>query len=216
MKKIIALILIVFMCLAFVACDEDEELENPSDETNEISDKKLLTKYDDVTIIKYSKFGKCIKEVIDLTTENWQDYLKILTYTEEVVEKDAFGEIISKTQVERRVLGIETEDYYRLEDCVVEFKHNQTGEIRLFQFNYDDGEIENPEFDLKDYICTRIIGKLYIVYIPEEAIILSDPYFPNSFSIGDRGFRSPYQINLYTHYIYHNGTENWTEKYLGK
>lgn len=224
MKKIIALILIAVMCLSFVACDEEEDFDdtNESDENgssnsdSSINSNNLLTKYNGITIIKYSKFGKCITDVIELTIDNWQDYLKIITYTEEKVEKDAFGEIISTTQVERTTFGIETENYYRFEECVIEFKNTETEALTVFQFDFNDGYISDPEFDLTDYVCTRVKGKIYIVSIPEKALITDDPDFnyPLSFSIGDRAFRSPYEINPHTHYIYHNGTENWEEKYM--
>ncbi len=214
MKKVLALLLAALMCLSFVACEEEEEPEE-----------LLLTNDEGLVMINEHRFGECIDEVVELTVENFKDYFDVISYTETVVEKDAFGEVVSTQEVEHRILCVKTEKYHRYEDVVIELKNKETEELIVFEeipcfLEYHRNFSSNPkkvkEFDISKYECTRIKGRIYFVTLPEEAVrSLEEEWgYDCGFVLGSLG--RPYRIDPFTKEIYHNGTENWQEKYMTK
>lgn len=214
MKKVVLLLLAALMCLSFVACDSENEKKTRIDK-----DSPLVIMYNDEPAINFYRFGECIDEVVELTVENFKDYFDVISYTETVVEKDAFGEVVSTQEVERRILGAKTEKYHRYEEVVIELKNTETDAKTIFDFEMYGKWVEG-DLDLDKCECTRIKGRIYFLTLPEEAVRSLQPEwgYECGFVVTDNAYGSGwlYQINPYTKEIHHNGGENWQEKYMTK
>lgn len=176
MRKILCLILALILSLSLCACGETEKPESDNttgdttlDEgTNKTEGEAMVLRDEEYgySFINQARFHELVEE-IELTTENWQDYIEVYSYTEETVEKDAFGEIVSTNTSTFYALGAKNNRYYHLREFVIEWKDKATGELIIRQ-----GEIVEAEsFDLDQYECTRIKGTLYLIDIPEEVEI---------------------------------------------
>lgn len=114
-------------------------------------------------------------ERIELTVDNWNEYIKEYSYDVDVVTKDAFGEITNTETVTVYRLGYGTGKYYCL-DATIELKHKETGEIVLFTSGNvanavkNIHAIDNKPFHLDDYECTRIQGYIYFINYSEEVM----------------------------------------------
>lgn len=119
MKKILALVLVAIMCLSLYACGDDERNDDdsrPLDTAvaggNASADTDWLVRNDTINV---AKLRECV-EIAELTTENWSEHFKVYTYsyTEEKVEIDAFGEIVSTETIthEGRAFGAGNERYH--------------------------------------------------------------------------------------------------------
>lgn len=108
---------------------------------------------------------------MELTTENWLDYIGVCSYTTEDVEKDAFGEIISVTTTKNYVLGAKNNQYYHLRDFVIALKDKSTEELTIYANSTgSNAPSVKEDFQLDQYVCTRIKGTLFLIDVPEEAI----------------------------------------------
>ena len=180
MKKALSLILALVLCLSLCACGNVEQNSQPqkpnSDNTSNDSasqtEGEALLLQDSVegTIINIRRFNE-LWETVELTTENWMDYIEVCTYTREKVERDAFGEIVSTETVTYHELGAKGDRYYNFRDFVIELKNKTTGELETYK-GTNDAWIPGVEedFRLDEYECTRIKGTIYFVDIPEEAV----------------------------------------------
>ncbi len=156
MKKIISLLLAVVMCLSLVACG------------GESKDSLILYK-DGVPHINIKKLPD-ILEIVELTTDNWKEYIKTYSYSIETVEKNAFDEVISTETTTYYQLGAGSERYHCFEDVAIELKNITTGDLIIYEFD-EAGEDDIPEdFNLNNYECTRIMGKLVFVNLPQESL----------------------------------------------
>ena len=117
-----------------------------------------------------------VKEHIDrveLTVDNWKDYVKEYSYEVEVIEKDAFGEITKQEKLTVYRLGYGTERYHCL-SATIELKHKETGDIVLLGGSLpvnsaiDINAVQLEPFHLDEYECTRIKGYMYFVDYPDE------------------------------------------------
>ena len=184
MKKALSLILALVLCLSLCACGEDvsngtsgtaDNKENPTTlATAGMGDVNADTDIDwfiRETQINTAKLPEYV-EIVELTTENWMEHLKVYSYsyTEEDVEKDAFGETVSAEPIthEGRAFGAGNEKYHYYDDVVIELKHKTTGELFVFDLEYGNGGFEpgndweiEEDFTLDDYECTRIKGSIY-------------------------------------------------------
>ena len=154
MKKALSLILALVMCLSLCACgggnnntQSDDKTPNPNDNTvtgEEVTDgttdnneRKPLIYYDadGAVHIDTEVFPECL-EYVDLTTDNWREYIKAYSYSyeEEKVEKDVFGEIISTEVVTHtgRVLAVDNERYHSHGVINIELKDKSTGELTIY------------------------------------------------------------------------------------
>ena len=221
MKKILALIFALILCLPLAACISNEKEDNII-QTNEIDDghenkdetapllfhtPNLFLEDTVVTIINKERFHECVDEVVELTTENWREYIQIITYTKDYLyKKDAFDDstIIPET-IEMRAYGINSDRYYTYDDVLIELKHIETGTVVLMEvsgIHLTDSSI-NPD----DYECLRIKGKVYFLTFPEEAIKWNEPFENNlaanmqgTIYVGDEWMWNNYYINAQTHY----------------
>ena len=186
MKKIISLLLVAVMCLSLIACGSgetpntnDNNNTNPSEQMNNESTTDTTdstagnTEIDDTETeiplividffggpcINYLRFPECV-EAVELTTDNWKDYIKVYSYSD-------------KTTTYYQ-LGAGNERYHQFDGVSIELKHISTGEVISYKFDFD-GEKGVPEdLNLDNYECVSIQGYLYFVDVPNEAIT-----FPN-------------------------------------
>lgn len=211
MKKIFALLLAVVMCLSMAACG---------------SEKDVVTGYevstgDATPALNLNVVNKHITRV-ELTVDNWRDYIKEYSYDVEIVEKDAFGEITKTEQVTVYRLGYGTEKYYCL-DAIIELKHKQTGEIATLgqmaaNLAMDIGVIQYEPFHLDEYECTRIKGYMYFIDYSEEVMkeVLnmhdrSSIYDENaSITVSNRGFDGVWFVDCEAKVI-ESGSDNWKD-----
>lgn len=191
MKKILALLLSAVMCLSLVACGggetpntngNNETLGNNSATNGTVDDTgNNNTETGDNTtenpVLLYDRNGDPyinkkiladLVETIELTTENWREYIKAYTYDIETVEKDAFGEIVSSETTSHYCLGAGNEQYHLFDGVAIELKDKATGELTIYEFSYNGISISD-DFNLENYECTRIQGYLYYLNFPDEA-----------------------------------------------
>lgn len=174
MKKALFYLLTIALCFALFACDD--EINDPSgnvgDEVagaTEQTEGEALVLYDEeegYTFINQNRFAEIV-EVIELSADNWMDYIGVVTYTEQIVQTDAFGEIVSTETKTVYTLGAKAEKCYYFYDFAIEFKDKTTGEMKI----YDRLDRFSEDFDLDQYECTRIKGKLCLIDVPKEAIM---------------------------------------------
>ena len=159
MKKVLSLILVLVLCLSLCACGGGKE---------------VVSGFDGTPALNYNLVAEHIDRV-ELTVDNWKEYIKEYSYDVEIVERDAFGEITNTETVTVYRLGYGTEKYYCL-DVTIELKHKESGEIVLFTSGNianavtDLRAIETKPFHLDEYECTRIKGYMYFINYPEEVI----------------------------------------------
>ena len=172
MKKALSLILALVMCLSLCACGDSADTPSTTDDNNNT----------DVSLIIYDKKGTpCLNarkidefvETIELTTDNWREYIKVYSYEVEKVKKDAFGEIVSTETITYNQLGAGNEQQHCFEDVVIELKDKATGEMITYVFDYA-GHIIKKEFNLDNYECIRIKGYLHFINFPEGTLSTSE------------------------------------------
>jgi len=187
--------------------------------TNVESDELVVLSSNGIKGINYGRFGECLT-VVSLTIDNWREYIDVLTYNEEFVRKDEFGEVISSGIATNRVLGVKTNKYYYFENCLIELKNVKTQATTIYSFLGKGlegwGNKMSEDFNLNDYECTRIKGKIYFVDLPKEVIYAPLPEwgYACGFMIIGTGMESPYEIQKEIKRIYPNGAEDWEEKYM--
>lgn len=189
MKKILVLVLATVMCLYFVACgkegtpDLDSSIDytpstNDSNEGNDASSAteetpNIIVSEDDGNLKINADLAKNLIKQIELTTDNWKDYLNVYSYVVEVVVKDAFGAVTETTTTLYRI-GYGTEQYYSLENFAIELQHKETGETFTYGTNAGLSTFIENIIDLDEYECTRIKGYLYLFEIPETVINMNE------------------------------------------
>lgn len=159
MKKILALLLAAIMSISLVACGGRRE---------------VVSGFEGTPALNLNTVGEHITRV-ELTVDNWKDYIREYSYDVEIVEKDAFGEITKAEKVTVYRLGYGTERYHCL-SATIELKHKETGEIVLLGKTLPSNIVEDicavqfEPFNLDEYECTRIKGYMYFIDYPEEVI----------------------------------------------
>ena len=83
MKKLFALLLAAVMCQSLVACGGGKSVVSGFEGTPALSMKSIADHI----------------ERVELTVDNWKDYIKEYSYDVEMVEKDAFGEITKREKM---------------------------------------------------------------------------------------------------------------------
>ena len=199
MKKIVVLLLAAIMCLSLVACGsgempntddnsvtqqgeplggesteseiKNETVDDAESTTTDGSNREeapFIVFYEDREWFNLIKF-KTDVEIIELTVENWKNYIKVCSY-------------------DRCLLGAGKERYHCFENVIMELKHKETGEVTTFEFDYDGYSVAN-DFSLDAYECTKIEGYLYYLNFPEDALA---PYeFINLAYVEEDGDVSP-------------------------
>ena len=195
MKKALSLILALVVCLTLCACDKSNQSEGqltePTNQDNnntvhiggnlDLNDQPLIMSIADGDgTINVEKLRKAV-EVVELTTENWKEHFKVYSYsyTEEKVEKDAFGEVVSTETIthDGYALGAGNERYHGYINLVIELKDKTTGELFIYETDGDDISVE-ADFNLDNYECTRIKGSICYLNIPIGEIPVEIWFYP--------------------------------------
>lgn len=195
MKKRI-LLLVIVLCGFLCSCGKSNS---------------LLIEEDGLTCINYDKFSEII-EPVELTKENWKDYIKFYSYEEKIIETDDFGEIVSTEIITHYSLGAGNERYHQFQDAVLELKNKETGELTIYNFGHQNEIDVDKGFDLDNYECTRIKGILYFVDLPKEVLYspLKQWDYDTGFMVCSRNSQTPYRVNSGSKGIGHNGSfENY-------
>ena len=213
MKRIISLFLLLAMCLSAAACGqhpgsqaEQEHAKTPAG----IIGRDMHGE----PCIKDKKAGKIIEKV-ELTADNWQDYIEVFSYEETTIERNTFGDVTTEYTLTYHLLGAKTQRYHTFsDDTAIEFIHKVTGERVVYEFHYTGARVEEG-FRLEDYAFSRIMGAIYFLDIPEEVIIRTqwgDDHGEASFKIGDASLVCTFYISIPTNTIKAYG--NTFEQYM--
>lgn len=213
MKRIFSLFLLLAMCLSVVACGQDPGSQAEQDRAKTpagVIGKDMKGE----VCIKEKNAGKIIEKV-ELTADNWQDYLEVFSYEQITIERDAFGEVISEDTRVVYLLGPKTQRYHTFsDDTAIEFYHKAIGERIVYEIAYDGARVDEG-FHLDDYEFSRIIGAIYFLDIPEEVIVRTqwgDDHGEATFKIGDTSLVQTFYISTPTNAVRAWG--NTFEKYM--
>ena len=213
MKKLIAWCVVMLLSISLVACGSSANNENSTGD-RKIPAGVVGKDLNGETCIKEKKFGTLIEKV-ELTADNWQDYLHLFSYDEVTIERDAFGEIVSEYTNPVTVLGVKSSRYHTFSShTAIELFHKETGGRKVYEFYYNGAHVD-AEFDLADYEFSRIQGEIYFFDIPEEVIIRTqwgDEHGEATFKIGDSSHARTFHIITYTNTIRLWGNE--FERYM--
>lgn len=155
MKKLLALLLAAVMCLSLAACGGGKEVVSGFDGTPALNEKTVRDHIDRV----------------ELTVDNWREYVKVYNYDVELVQKDSFGEITKSEKITITRIGYGTDRYHYL-DAIIELQHKQTGEKVIYGPASHLGKsfVLQDTINLDEYECTRIKGYLYFFDFSEEVL----------------------------------------------
>ena len=180
MKKWIALIVAIIMCLTFCACGDNEggdkiskePTENGSIDNNGDADNMAGSTTDadwliDGWIINAVKIRNDV-QIVELTTENWMEHFKVYhcayRYEEVKEEKDTFGDVVSSETITHEydgyAFGAGNDKYHWYSSVAIELKDKTSGELMIYEFGQDDIFLEET-FDINNYECSRIKGSIY-------------------------------------------------------
>jgi len=176
MKKALSLLLAFVLCLSLCACGGDTDNSNPtngetgningttsSDETNTTAGNTSEAKtpwviYDrkGIPYVNKDKMAETL-EIVELTTENWRTYIKVYSCNETDYR-----------------LGAGNERYHQFnKDFSIELKHKETGEVVAYEWSYYSGQggpFVSADFDLDNYECSKIGGRIFFFNLPEEFV----------------------------------------------
>lgn len=188
MKKRLIVILATLMCISLCACggestsgnntnvETETNSENSTDTKDENSEFQRETTEEGYVIISKEEFASYITKV-ELTTENWKEYIDIVEKTN--VQKNKFGDVISTTT--KTGLSAKNAQAYYFNDFALELTIIESGEtIYCEDLVGKIGSNTPPLFKWEDYViddftCNRIIGSVYVLKgIPSECISVDE------------------------------------------
>ncbi len=214
MKKALALLLALVMCLSLCACGDgnsnskttngETDISNPTNgettNTNDTtsSDNSNTTEgnnseaetpwiiYDrnETPYVNKDKMVETL-EIIELTTENWRNYIKVY----------------SSNDVEYR-LGAGDERYHQFsKDFTIELKNKETDEVVTYEWSndYGVGLLVSADFDLNNYDCLKVGGSIFFFNLPEE--------FASSDSFGIAWYEGDLMMACSTTFLIMEGTK---------
>ena len=203
MKNIISIFLCTALIVSLAACSKDTATDNSINtsttagadttivENAKEKEPELIITINDTPGINAERFPELV-ETVELTTENWRDYIDFAFFTYHDETKNAFGEVIETTAYTSRHIIVKTDKYYQIvgteeKPAAIELQHRTTGKSEilalegtdfLYTFSYSNvGESYFEENKMDNYDCLRIQGTLYIVDIPQEVLIDSGDDF---------------------------------------
>lgn len=156
-RKTLSLILILVISISFVSCGA----------LSGMSSELVIEDDNGNPCINALTFKEIITQ-IELTSENWQEYVFVYSY--EMPETDSAGDIISDNMVTRYRLGAGTEKYYAfMHGTTLELKKKENEQLKTFDLGTSGVGVEES-FSLDDYEFISITGYLYFIDPPEEVI----------------------------------------------
>ncbi len=123
MKKWIALLLVAIMCFSLAACGENKETSNNNEPQEETSNN-----------------NEPQEETIEITIDNWQDYMEINQYLGVLHQMNSFGEV-SKTSLTLYTL-LELKEEYSNYKADVAAEYNMDYCVSDIIYNLDDFSFE--------------------------------------------------------------------------
>lgn len=163
MKKNILLLLAVVLCISLCACGGSTETNsgNNTDNKTEESGKEI--------VISKEELATC-SEYIELTTENWNDYIEIVE--KEIIEKDAFGEETGRSI--RTFLTLKDNCYISEDNAIrLTYARDYDSFVREhtedFVFASTVGEKMGISIDMEqEIICEKVKGTILKLTVPAE------------------------------------------------
>lgn len=177
MKKILVLFMAAVMCISMVACNKNDQqaAESTADMTEIETEAKVEFKRqkspEGYVIISKEEFASYLTK-IELTKENWKDYLDIVEITE--VERNGFGEI-TNSKTSTQCIAKNFLSWY-FDDVAIQFKVVETGESLycedLFHKLYDpNSSIKWENYSIDGLACEQIVGSIIVLdNVPDECI----------------------------------------------
>ena len=140
MNKVILILLVLGLFLCLCACGDEQKKSHESnnnasgESTSQPEEEALiLSNLENGTpMINIKRFRELLSSV-ELTAENWTDYIEVCTYTKEDITRDDFGEIISTKVTTCYELGAKGNKHYNFRDFVIELKSKTTGELVTYK-----------------------------------------------------------------------------------
>ena len=196
MKNIISLFLCAALIASLAACSKDTAADIPINasptasadtsavENTEEKEPELIITINDTPCINAERFPELV-ETVELTTENWRDYIGFEFISYQYETKNAFGEVTETTTYTGRHTVVKTDKYYQIigteeNPAAIELQHRTTGNVKMLALEGADflytsavqnaGDSYFEENNLDNYDCLRIQGTLYIVDIPQEVL----------------------------------------------
>ena len=185
MKKALSLTLALVLCLSLCACGGGSNIggANTNTTASQEEDIVLYNEEEGYVFINQKRFSE-LYTVVELTTENWQDYLEVYSREPTTTETDAFGEIVSQETKTKYAIGAKGGKYFYTQGLAIELKDKETGELMTRSVINGEQLDVTKDFSLDQlYECTRIKGTLYLIDLPEETI-LEDKYGKRWVNIG--------------------------------
>lgn len=177
MKKLIALLMVFVLCFGLVACGNADVTEEPENSAGETTEEEIVIAWEEVNgerVIPESEFAKCL-EVVTLTEENWQDYFKVMTVTQEIYGD---GEVASGAY-NKCLLGV-VGKYYYLVDFQMSLKVKSTGYV----YNYETRPTFFGRVTDDDLECLSVSGTLILLDIPTEVVSIHPETNAGVFYVG--------------------------------
>ena len=193
MKKFLAILSVAVMSFSLVACggptndknkpqtnesgsQQETEVNNTTQKETENTDEKnefkRETTEDGYIVISKKEFASYITKV-ELTTENWKEYIDITEITEE--ERNGFGEIEKSNTFTGCTFKNVAACYF--DDVAIDFKITETGESLYCEGRFAEIVVPNDynfaweNYSIDDFTCEKIIGNLIIVKeFPNECL----------------------------------------------
>ena len=153
-KKIVVLLsLVLVMCSLFCACgsDETKKADTQNEEVKEVEQEEETLKYSDLS--QYA-------EVVELTTENWKDYLEIAPPPADKQHLTCVLQI--------KDLGQYAEDFYGAN--MIEFSNYKFADddMGTTPFIWCDTE---KVYNIDELECIKIYGKIILLKdVPQEMV----------------------------------------------
>ena len=166
MKKLLTLLFVLLL----TACgggnsDSSSMIQTSSKGYSYINDKNLNT----------------LVEKVELTQDNWKEYITIISYENKVVYTDSFGDVTGERMDTYTMLGAKTDQFFCFDSsAAIKLQKKDTGETVVIDLPtyLSDMDPNIAPTNLDDYDCVKIQGTLYFLDLPEEIFVEEeDPRF---------------------------------------
>ena len=202
MKKKVRIIFSVLLIFSVLVCgcsnnnsqggnnSNNQSSGSNSQESGSNAESEIVT-IDDNVYLDGESFPNHIK-TIEMTKENWKDYLELVREEKTDTHTDAFGEVISTNNYACYYLKIKDIGQFTcgLSSALIEFTDIQSGEVLYFResvpyysfsLSSEAGILIEKQYNtdetrtIDDFECMRIKGEIiFIMDIPQEVLRIDD------------------------------------------